>query len=117
MTSAPDLTPLVSLLPALLFVLVEIALGVAAMAAAPRLAPDRRATAMVGGVLVAVGGLLTGGYQVLTLFAPTFPLAHTPVLGLLGAVPPLVFAGGALTLVLAVTKAPAHPAPHPYPRR
>lgn len=117
MSVTPDLTPLVSLLPSLLFVIVEIALGVAAAAAAPRLAPDRRATAVTGGLLVAAGGLLSGGYQVFTLFAPGLQITHTPVFGLVGAVPPLVFAAGALVLVLAATKAPANPAPYAHPGR
>lgn len=114
MTETTNLSPLVSALPALLFVLAQIALGVAALAAVPRLGPERRTAALAGGGLVVAGGLLTGGFRLLLLFAPAIPV-QTSLLGALGVVPPLVFAGGLLGLVLAATAKPAAPGPYPPP--
>ncbi|CAL9509908.1 hypothetical protein SUDANB121_03629 [Nocardiopsis dassonvillei] len=119
MSTTPDLTPLVSFLPALLFIAAEIALGIAAAAAGPRLPKGRRGAAVTGGLMVLAAGLIQIAAQVLVFTMPDLMAAfalpvtafHTLSAVLHGAAT-LLFAGGGIALVLAATRAPARPGPH-----
>ncbi|WP_306368082.1 hypothetical protein [Nocardiopsis sp. CC223A] len=122
MSVTPDLTPLLSFLPALLFIVAEITLGIAAMAAVPRLPRGSRGAAVTGGVLVLAGGLLQAAGQLLLFNAPdlmnsfALPMARFQMLsGILSGTAALVFAGGVLALVLAATRAPVLPGAYPPP--
>ncbi|MFL1431438.1 MULTISPECIES: hypothetical protein [unclassified Nocardiopsis] len=107
----------------LLFDIVRVVLGIAALAAASGLGPGRKGAAATGGILVLVSGILGALSHTVLMLAPAMmadmsmsPGAYSSVLGLLSGVSVFVFAGGLLALVLAATRAP-QPGPHPTPGR
>lgn len=105
-------SPLLPFLLSLLFDTAQIALGVAALASASRLAA-RRGAAVTGGLLVLAAGLLQITVHVLGLMAPNLmislamPVATFQMLvGIAAGVSALLLAAGIIVLVLAATRAP-----------